>query len=142
MFSATAQDEIFNLSPAQKITNEQIENRIDLIRKGDLIIHAPAGSSVKIEQIQHEFLFGTAIPDELAESAENTFSLADREKFLQVLEENINYAVYENALKWYSNEKVQDEVDYTISDRIWEFCNERNIPMRGHCVYWVNHLLI
>ncbi len=103
---------------------------------GDLIVHAPAGAKVKIEQTRHEFLFGMAIPNELAESDTNAFSAADREKFLQVLEENFNYAVHENALKWYTNEKVQGIVDYSIADRIWELCHERNIPMCGHCIYW------
>jgi GH35 family endo-1,4-beta-xylanase len=103
---------------------------------GDIIVHAQAGTTVKIEQIKHEFLFGTAIPNGLAESDPTAFSEKDREKYLQILEENFNYTVHENALKWYDNEKVQGEVNYTVSDRIWELCNERNIPMRGHCVYW------
>ncbi|AOW22131.1 hypothetical protein LPB138_14710 [Urechidicola croceus] len=103
---------------------------------GNLIIHAPKNTTIKIEQTKHEFLFGTAIPNELAESAKNSFSEKDRKKYLEVLEENFNYAVHENALKWYDNEKKQGVVDYSISDRIWELCNERNIPMRGHCVYW------
>ncbi|NQU86604.1 MAG: endo-1,4-beta-xylanase [Mariniphaga sp.] len=131
-----AQDEIFDLTPAEKVSEEQIEKRIEEIRMGDLIIHTQPGATVKIEQTRHEFLFGTAIPDELAESAPRSFNEEDRKKYLQVLEQNFNYAVHENALKWYSNEKVQGQIDYSIADRIWEQCNERNIPMRGHCVYW------
>ncbi len=131
-----AQDQIFDLTPAEKVSEEEIEKRISEIRMGDLIVHAPKGATVKIEQTRHEFLFGTAIPNGLAESSSDAFSEKDRVKFLEVLENNFNYAVHENALKWYDNEKVQGEVDYTISDRIWELCNERNIPMRGHCVYW------
>ena len=135
-FLASAQDEIFDLTPAQKVETEQIEKRIAEIRMGDLIIKTKPGADVKIEQVRHEFLWGTAIPNELAETAENAFSEEDRKKYLEVLEDNFNYAVHENALKWYSNEAVQGEVDYTISDRIWELCNERDIPMRGHCIYW------
>ena len=135
-FLATAQDEIFDLTPAQKVENEQIEKRIAEIRMGDLIVKTKPGAEVKIEQVRHEFLWGTAIPDELAETAENAFSEEDRKKYLEILEDNFNYAVHENALKWYSNEEVQGEVDYSISDRIWELCDERNIPMRGHCIYW------
>ena len=135
-FLATAQDEIFDLTPAQKVENEQIEKRIAEIRMGDLIVKTKPGAEVKIEQVRHEFLWGTAIPDELAETEENAFSEEDRKKYLEILEDNFNYAVHENALKWYSNEEVQGEVDYSISDRIWELCDERNIPMRGHCIYW------
>lgn len=135
-FSAFAQDEIFDQTPAEKVTDQQINNRIAKIRMGDLIIHTKPNSIVKIEQTRHEFLFGTAIPNELAETAPNAFSKEDREKYLQILENNFNYAVHENALKWYETEKIQGNVDYKIADRIWELCNERNIPMRGHCIYW------
>lgn len=131
-----AQDDIFNLTPLEKVTEEQISKRIELIRMGNMVIHADPGVAVKIEQTRHEFLFGTAIPNELAENAPRSFSSENRKKYLQVLEENFNYAVHENALKWYTNEPVQGQVDYSIADRIWELCNERNIPMRGHCIYW------
>jgi len=136
VLSAQAQENPDALTAAEKAGHEEIQKRIEAIRMGDLVIHAQPGAIVKIEQTRHEFLFGTAIPNELAESAPNTFSAADREKYLEVLEENFNYAVHENALKWYENEKVQGEVNYTIADRIWELCHEREIPMRGHCIYW------
>jgi len=132
----SAQDEMFELTPAEKVTPAQIEKRIEQIRMGNLVIYAAPGATVKIEQTRHEFLFGTAIPNELAESAPNSFSEENRGKYLQILEENFNYAVHENALKWYTNEKIQGEVDYSVADRIWELCSERGIPMRGHCIYW------
>jgi GH35 family endo-1,4-beta-xylanase len=44
--------------------------------------------------------------------------------------------VHENALKWYDCEVEQGVVDYYKADRIWQLCNERNIPMRGHCIFW------
>ncbi len=131
-----AQDQMFDLTPEQKVTKEQIEKRISEIRMGDLIVKTKPGANVRIEQIKHEFLFGTAIPNELAEAHENAMSEEDREKYLEILENNFNYAVHENALKWYETEKAQGQVDYTVADQIWEYCLERNIPMRGHCVYW------
>ncbi len=136
VLSAQAQENPDALTAAEKVAPEQIQKRIEAIRMGDLVIHAQPGAIVKIEQTRHEFLFGTAIPNELAESAPNSFSASDRAKYLEVLEENFNYAVHENALKWYENEKVQGKVDYTIAGRIWELCHEREIPMRGHCIYW------
>ena len=60
----------------------------------------------------------------------------DREMFLKILEENFNYAVHENALKWYDTEVEYKKVDYYLADRIYELCQERNIPMRGHCIFW------
>lgn len=134
--TAIAQDQIFDQSSEVRVSPEELNKRIAKIRMGDLIIKTSKGAKVKIEQLRHEFKFGTAIPNELAEGVPNSFSAEDRAKYLKILEQNFNYAVHENALKWYDNEKERGKVDYSVADRIWELCNEINIPMRGHCVYW------
>jgi GH35 family endo-1,4-beta-xylanase len=56
--------------------------------------------------------------------------------FIKILTENFNYAVHENALKWYDCEKKENVVDYRVADRLWEICRDANIPMRGHCIFW------
>jgi endo-1,4-beta-xylanase len=127
----SAQDDI-----AAKITPSAIEARIAEIRMGDIIVKTKPGSDVKVQQVRHEFLFGTAIPDSLAEKSENAMSAEDRKMFLKILSENFNYAVHENALKWYDCEAEPNVVDYYRADRIWEICNELKIPMRGHCIFW------
>lgn len=119
-----------------KITPEAINARIEEIRMGDIIITTKPGAYVKIEQTRHEFLFGTAIHSSVAETNWQVWPEEDREMYLQVLEENFNYAVHENALKWYSTEHTKDSVYYKPADEIWQLCNERGIPMRGHCIFW------
>jgi endo-1,4-beta-xylanase len=119
-----------------KLTPEAIDARISEIRMGDIIIKTSPGADVKIQQVRHEFLFGTAITNKLAEMNEDAMSDEDRQKFLKVLAENFNYAVHEDALKWYSCEKEYNVVDYSEAERIWELCNELDIPMRGHCIFW------
>jgi GH35 family endo-1,4-beta-xylanase len=126
-----AQDDIL-----AKITPAAINSRISEIRMGDLIVKTKPGSEIKIEQLRHEFLFGTAITNQLAAKDENAMSAEDRKMFLKILAENFNYAVHENALKWYDCEKEENKVDYYLADRIWELCHELNIPMRGHCIFW------
>ena len=126
-----AQDDI-----SAKVTPSAINARISEIRMGNIIVKTSPGADVKIQQVRHEFLFGTAIANQLAEKDENAMSPEDRKMFLKILAENFNYAVHENALKWYDCEKERDVVDYSVTDRIWEFCQERNIPMRGHCIFW------
>jgi endo-1,4-beta-xylanase len=116
--------------------NSTINARIEEIRKGDIIVKTKPGINVRICQVRHEFLFGTAITNALAEKATDTMSAEDRIMFLKILEQNFNYAVHENALKWYCCELTKNAVDYYIADRIWELCKERNIPMRGHCIFW------
>ncbi len=126
-----AEDEI-----AAKITPAAIESRIAQIRMGDITVKTRPGAEVKVEQVRHEFLFGTAVPDSLAEKSGNPMSADDRKMYLKILGENFNYAVHENALKWYDCEVRRGAVDYYMADRIWELCNELNIPMRGHCIFW------
>jgi endo-1,4-beta-xylanase len=72
----------------------------------------------------------------LAENDPIALSASDRTRFLKILSENFNYAVHENALKWYDCEKQYGITDYSVADRIWEYCQELNIPMRGHCIFW------
>jgi endo-1,4-beta-xylanase len=119
-----------------KITDEAIDVRIAEIRMGNITVKTKAGADVKIEQVRHEFLFGTAITDNLAEKSGTPMSDKDRKMFIKILEENFNYAVHENALKWYDTEVEYKKVDYYLADRIYELCKERNIPMRGHCIFW------
>jgi endo-1,4-beta-xylanase len=126
-----AQDDI-----SAKLTPAVIDARISEIRMGDITVKTSPGADVEIRQIRHEFLFGTAITNRLAEMNDNAMSGEDREEFLKVLSENFNYAVHEDALKWYGCEKEYNVVDYTEADRIWELCNRLNIPMRGHCIFW------
>jgi endo-1,4-beta-xylanase len=129
--ACVAQDDI-----AAKLTPSAIEARIAEIRMGDMIVKTSPGADVNVRQVRHEFLFGTAITNQLAENDTNTMSPQDRKMFLKILAENFNYAVHENALKWYDCEKQLNVVDYSIADSIWEICHELNIPMRGHCIFW------
>ncbi len=121
---------------AERVTAAAINARIAEYRMGNIMIKTKPRADVKIQQVCHEFLFGTAIPNSLAENAENPMSDTDREMYLKILEENFNFAVHENALKWYDCEKEPGVVDYAVADRIYELCAERNIPMRGHCIFW------
>jgi endo-1,4-beta-xylanase len=130
----TAQD--LDEAILSKITTQAIAGRIAEIRMGNLVVKATPGDKVSIKQVRHEFLFGTAIPSQLAENSEDPMTAEEREKFLQILRENFNYAVHENALKWYATEKTRGQVDYSVADRIFEIAQSLDIPMRGHCIYW------
>ncbi len=119
-----------------KLTPSAIDARIAEIRMGDITVRTKPGADIKVQQVRHEFLFGTAITNQLAEKDENAMSPEDRKMFLKILSENFNYAVHENALKWYDCEKQLNVIDYSIADRIWQICHDLNIPMRGHCIFW------
>jgi endo-1,4-beta-xylanase len=119
-----------------EISPDSINTRITRYRMGDIIVKTKPGAEVKIQQVRHEFLFGTAITNHLAEKDTFAMSPSDRKMFIKILAENFNYAVHENALKWYDCEKVEGKVDYYTADRIWEICDSLHIPMRGHCIFW------
>ncbi len=119
-----------------KITPDAISARIAEHRMGDLVIKTKSGAKVSIKQTRHEFLFGTAVPNHLAEMSEDPMTPEERTKYLRILTSNFNYAVHENAIKWYDTEKEQGVVDYSVPDRILEILTALNVPMRGHCVYW------
>jgi GH35 family endo-1,4-beta-xylanase len=122
---------------AEKLTPDAIDARIAEIRMGDIIVKTRPGTDVNVQQVRHEFLFGTAITDRLAEERKGeAMSPEDRKMFLKILSENFNYAVHEDALKWYDCEFRPNVVDYNKADKIWEICHELNIPMRGHCIFW------
>lgn len=121
---------------SSKLTPSAINARIEELRMGEIIITTEPGADVEIQQVRHEFQFGTAIANSVDEQHENAMSDQDRRMYLKILKENFNYAVHENALKWYDCEVKKDSVDYSIADRIWETCNDLNIPMRGHCIFW------
>jgi endo-1,4-beta-xylanase len=119
-----------------KLTPSAINARIAEIRMGDITVKTKPGSAVKIRQTRHEFQFGTAVTNRLAETDDDALKGKNRKLFLKTLSENFNCAVHENALKWYECEKKFGAVNYTAADRIWEICRGLNIPMRGHCIFW------
>ncbi len=102
-------------------------------RMGTITVHTRPGAAVKVTQLSHEFWFGTAV------SAGMFGDRADakvREQYLNILKENFNSAVHENALKWYSTGRRRGQVDYADADRILQWCEANGIRMRGHCIFW------
>jgi len=110
-----------------------INEDIEKYRKGEIIIHAKRGSTVRVEQLSHEFWFGCAIANGLAGTSwsDETKSIY-KQKFL----ENFNSAVTENAVKWATMEPRRGEINYSIIDTILRFCEENRIPLRGHNLFW------
>mgnify|MGYP000858994995 FL=1 len=101
-------------------------------RKGEITVRAKKGSEVKVEQLKHEFWFGCAIPNSLAGGMSQENLKLFKEKFL----ENFNCAVTENALKWMVMERNKGEINYAVVDAILEWCDENDIPARGHNMFW------
>lgn len=115
------------------IAQENLDKLIEQNRMGQLIVKAPKGTKVEVEQLQHEFWFGCAISNSFFDgSASEENGKQFREKFLQ----NFNSAVTENAVKWASMEPQQGKVNYKVVDNILVWTEENRIPLRGHNLYW------
>ena len=113
------------------------ESPEELIRKhrmGTITVTAPPGTAVKVEQLRHEFWFGTAISR--VPMCGKRISPGDRAKYLEILKDNFNAAVHENAMKWYSTEREKDGVRYRDADAMLKWCESNEMPLRGHCVFW------
>ncbi len=113
--------------------NSSIDNAIKQHRTGTITIKTRPNTVVKVKQLKHEFWFGTCIARRTLLGTEHA---EDMEKYRQIIKENFNSAVHENALKWPSTEPEKDKVSYEEADSILDWCEENDIKMRGHCLYW------
>ena len=113
--------------------NSALNQAIEKIRKGEIVVKAKSGSIVKIEQLKHEFWFGCAIPNSFADGS---MSEGNRQIFKEKFLENFNSAVTENAVKWGTMARKKGEVDFSVIDSILNWTEEIDIPIRGHKIFW------
>ena len=114
--------------PAQD-SNAAIEKH----RKGILLVEAPPGTEVTVEQQRHEFWFGAAL---VSQAFGEDMRPEDRQTYLSLFLTNFNAAVTENALKWHSMEPRRGSVNYKTVDAILAWTDEHQIPLRGHNIFW------
>ena len=114
--------------PAQD-SNTAIEKH----RKGVLLVEAPPGTEVTVEQQRHEFWFGAALA---SQAFGEGMRPEDRQNYLSLFLTNFNAAVTENALKWHSMEPRRGSVNYRTVDAILAWTDDHQIPLRGHNIFW------
>lgn len=110
-----------------------LEAAIGQYRRGTLIIEAPPGTEVTVEQQRHEFWFGAALANQAFGGRMNVEA---RDKYLSTFLTNFNAAVTENALKWHDMEPNRGQVNYRTVDAILTWTKEHDIPLRGHNIFW------
>ncbi len=111
------------------------EPRIREIRMGTLVIHAKPNAKIKVTQQRHEFGFGTALSSDMFDG---TWDEWTRSEYLKIVRENFNCAVFENALKWPQSEPERRKPRWEVVDAVVKFCQENEISLRGHCLFWAN----
>lgn len=129
------------LSPMAALNNsDPIDARIYQLRTGDLKIKVVdrqqrplANATVQVEQMNHEFPFGTALRTEQFQPTANG---AEQTQYFNLIQQLFNASVHENALKWYSTEPVRGQVSYKDADRILDWSKRHQLQMRGHTLFW------
>jgi GH35 family endo-1,4-beta-xylanase len=108
--------------------------RIEKIRKGDLMIHVVdasgnpvAGAEVEAKQTRHAFRFGSCVTTELL-----TGDSGDAKQYREFIEQNFNFAVFENDMKW----PAMADGFNPKTDQALAWLLERNIAVRGHNLIW------
>ncbi|KAL1557886.1 endo-1,4-beta-xylanase 5-like [Salvia divinorum] len=83
-------------------------------------------ATVSMSLRQSNFPLGCAINQNILRNAayQNWFSSRFR------------YTVFENELKWYSNERSWGAEDYSVSDALMQFARSRGVSVRGHNIFW------
>ncbi len=106
---------------------------IEAIRKRDVEIVAVdalgngiANVGVQADQVSHHFAFGSTMNG-------NVLTNPNYQSFFT---DHFEWAVFENESKWYYNEPQQGNVTYTTADLMVNFCEQNEITMRGHAIFW------
>ena len=113
--------------------DELTRDAIRAHRTGTLVIETAPGAEVRVTQLRHEFSFGTALASHLFD---DRVAPETREAYLQIVRQNFNAAVTENALKWPQMEPRQGRPDWRVVDAIASFCQDNDLRLRGHCLFW------
>jgi len=114
-------------------SDQALTAAIDKHRKGMLVVQAPPGTEVTVEQVRHEFWFGAALANQ---AFSDHMPPGDRQSYLRTFLTNFNAAVTENALKWHDMEPRRGNANYRTVDAILAWTEEHQLPLRGHNIFW------
>jgi len=99
------------------------------VRKRDVVVKvdgAPAGAPVRVVQLHSAFPIGSCINGTVIQDP----------AFVDFFTNHMDWAVFENELKWYWTEAQRGQLNYEDADRLLDFCDRAGKPVRGHCIFW------
>jgi endo-1,4-beta-xylanase len=118
----------------------RLSEQIDRTRRENIIIQVVnskqqpvSGLGVTLEQVAHEFEFGTALSTQMFAQGANANEQA---QYFNLSKQLFNATVHENALKWYATEPQRGHVNYIDADRILSWSEAHSLPLRGHTLFW------
>jgi endo-1,4-beta-xylanase len=118
----------------------QADQRIQQLRMGNVVVRVVdpqnqpiANATVQLNQTAHSFEFGTALASKMFAA---NVKPAEQTQYLQLAKQFFNATVHEDALKWYSTEFEQGQINYADADRILAWSRQNGMKMRGHTLFW------
>ncbi|PHT98257.1 hypothetical protein BC332_32849 [Capsicum chinense] len=85
-------------------------------------------ATVSLAQQRNNFPFGNAVSQHILSN----------KAYQDWFTSRFRYTVFENEMKWYTNEKIQGQQDYNVADAMLRLVQKHNIQVRGHNVFWNN----
>ncbi len=119
----------------KSLTDESISKN----RMGELVIKTRPGAKVKVRQTGHEFKFGTAIEAWMFKDAPGRYTEKDIARYKKICLENFN-AVTPAVLYWHRTERVKNKPDFAMADKMYDWCEDNGLPIRGHCIFWGSNI--
>ncbi|CAM0957103.1 unnamed protein product [Alopecurus aequalis] len=111
----------------RKARFRQLKDKTDKARKRDVVLKLGAATgAVRVVQMDNAFPFGSCI---------NT-TVIQNPAFVDFFTNHLDWAVFENELKWYHTEAQQGQLNYGDADALLDFCDHLGKHARGHCIFW------
>ncbi|RLN22255.1 hypothetical protein C2845_PM07G15040 [Panicum miliaceum] len=112
----------------RKARFKHLKDKTDKVRKRDVVLKlgGAAGTSVRVVQLDNSFPLGSCINGEVIQNP----------AFVDFFINHLDWAVFENELKWYWTEAQRGQLNYADADRLLDFCDRAGKPARGHCIFW------
>ncbi|GJN00008.1 hypothetical protein PR202_ga17155 [Eleusine coracana subsp. coracana] len=113
----------------------QLKEKTDKVRKRDVVLsfggaalgaELSSGASVRVVQLDNGFPLGTCINGNVIQDP----------AFVDFFTNHMDWAVFENELKWYWTEAQRGQLNYNDADHLLDFCDRLGKPVRGHCIFW------
>lgn len=89
---------------------------------------AVKGSLISIKQIKPSFLLGCAM----------NYKILESDSYKEWFMSRFRLTSFTNEMKWYTNEVVRGQENYTLADSMMQLAEENEILVKGHTVLWDN----
>ncbi|XP_059650100.1 endo-1,4-beta-xylanase 5-like [Cornus florida] len=112
---------------------DQQSKSIDKIRKREVRFHVSnkkgkrlQGVKINIKHTRPHFPLGSAIAP----------SIIENKAYQNWFAKRFTTTVFDNEMKWYSNEVIPRHENYSLSDAMLAFAKQHRISVRGHTIFW------